>query len=264
MYSGRRTGITKVTFTPHSKLRADVQRAERQARIAAARAFARDTPNGWASVSNYGTRGRPSPTEVKAFDVVLGSPVTPVIIAPYATAVIVEPASWAGNSGLTCVNEIRQGTAFYERIGSKVQVKSVDCRFSIVQSNPATSSNEAGVIRCMLIYDRQCNGSFPAFTDIFSSANVAGVGYTNSGVNMTNRDRFVILADQMEQIDPGGSLSKAVKLFRNVRLETQYKLNGGTVGDIATGAIYFAIWAGTTISVSAYIADFSCRIRYYD
>jgi hypothetical protein len=119
-------------------------------------------------------------------------------------------------------------------------------------------------VRCMLIYDRQVNGAFPNLADIFASANATGTGYANSGVNMTNRGRFMILADQTETIDPAGGVSKAVKLFRTCALESEYKANSGTIGDLSTGAIYFAIWSGSAGPNSSYLSDFSCRIRYLD
>ena len=65
------------------------------------------------------------------------------------------------------VNGIAAGTAFNERIGRKIRIKSIALRFAgqINQTTPTPF-----VMRLMLVMDKQANGSTPLYSDFIISA----------------------------------------------------------------------------------------------
>jgi hypothetical protein len=224
-----------------------VRRQRREYRIASSRA----------SGSVYG-RGRFSTgrSELKGFDVQgVNQPALPAFSAiasaePYGTPF----------AGMTELNDIQQGAAFYNRIGSKVCMTSIMVRFNLLASATTVLSS----VRYAIVYDRQCNGAFPAITDIFGVNGATAAN--NSGVNLTNRGRFLILRDKAVTIDPASALSVDVEEYcKLTQLEAEFKASGGTIGDITTGAFYLVCGtvnlSGTgTVGIVSILA----RIRYLD
>lgn len=252
-YVGRRTGITSLTFTPSARTGLS-PKAERKARISGARAMAARTS--WAAVPNGGHRFSTSRTELKGFD--LNNPTGSAALSLWGSCAFSEPA--AAYLGITELNDVQQGAAFYNRVGSKISSTSLLVRFSVFQATTPISAT----IRYAIVYDRQCNGAAPAITDIFG-VNGNGAG-NNAGVNLTNRGRFLVLRDKCVTIDPASCLCEDVEEYCKLpQLETEFKATGGTIGDISTGAFYLivglvaGVGAGTVALNSLY-----SRLRYLD
>jgi len=203
-----------------------------------------------------------SSVEVKSFDQVL-----PITVCGMTAAVTgSEPA--AAWTGMTEVNLVRQGAAFYNRIGSKISVRSiqVDADFIITPGK----ANVAQILRMMLVYDRQANGAFPAITDIIQN-NDSGVATFFSGINIVNKSRFTIIRDKLIPMDYASGYEYPVHEFVKCNLEVEYKANGGTIGDITTGAIYMLLFVAYDDGGSSYpqVTNFAngtprIRIRYFD
>lgn len=189
--------------------------------------------------------------------------------------------SFASNGQRYCLNQTLPGTGFYNRIGSRIKMKSVDITIDFF---PNTASTALGnFYRIMLIYDAQTNGAMPNVSDVISSVNAAGSptsGYWQ-GLNMNNRDRFLILRDWMwstlgEGATPGTAATTSSVLTRPVTnpikwhiklrgLETMYKGETaplGSVSDIATGGLYLWCWAGAGSGILQGV--FTSRLRFYD
>ena len=116
----------------------------------------------------------------------------------------------------------------------------------------------------MLVYDRQPNRAFPAIGDVLFDA-PAGVVYYGSGVNMVNKSRFHVLRDLRIQLDPLAAESAVFHTYTKCRLETEFAADGGTVGDIATGAIYLIAFTGVLTGAGVIsMRNVITRIRYYD
>lgn len=207
--------------------------------------------------------GSSSRVEVKSFDVTPGNTAIPVPGGVTGA----EPAAFAGLCELNCV---QAGNAFYQRIGTKINVKSVMLRFqflnSIVTATGAFSELPA-VLRYMVIYDRQTNGAFPAMTDILQN-NDTGAVTLGSSVNITNRDRFVVLRDKQVELDyanqQGAWITEYIKC---PSLDVQFKSSSDTIGDITTGAIYlmvFGTYQDGPAFTGAQIQSIQSRVRYYD
>jgi len=255
-----RTPVTRPTFKTVSQLIADSsanRSARRQASYAANRLIA--IPRG---VPMYAVgRGQMARGEVKFFDVAV---LPSVISNPYGLPLVAsvtgaEPAT--AFAGLTEINCVPQGATAYNRIGTKIQIKSIklDGQFHMGGSAPTHNT-----FRWMLVYDRQPNGAFPLISTILSQ-NISTAPLFTSGVNMANRSRFVILRDQYVAMDPDSNGLVNVSAFVKTKLETQFSTSSANIGDITTGAIYFIAFAMFSAATS-FIANnnIQARIRYYD
>lgn len=198
-------------------------------------------------------------TELKAFD---------VDVASYNVNTTGSP---------TLVFLPRQGVDFDERVGRKTHIKSIYIRGQIaVQpaiANPiVTGANcPAQMGRLIVVWDKQPNGAAFAATDLLFSASVY------AQLNLNNRDRFQILADQQYCLGPfiynttatsaigtTADVIQEIKWYKKVNLETIYKADAGNIGDISTGAL-FVFWIGSVVSgTNDLVADMSVRCRYND
>lgn len=241
-----RGNYPSVTFTTKAIPKSSYRQAA-AARSAASRMQARLKPA-------Y-SLGRTSRQEVKCFDVTVGSPAGNLVA--FSSAASAEPG--AAFLGMTELNCVQQGAAFYQRIGTKITIKSIRVSFDIA----GVTSPAIDVVRWALVYDRQPNAAFPAIADIFS--NNSGTATSYGSVNMVNRSRFQIIRDQEVAIDPAQQQVAHVDSFCKGNWESEFKASGNTIGDIATGSILLII--GVSSVVGAVYPTFSgcqCRIRYYD
>jgi len=142
---------------------------------------------------------------------------------------------------MNLLNGVAAGTDFTQRVGRKFTMKSIWLKYFL---NPlTTTATPAGdLVRVMVIYDTQTNGTIPAVTDVLATANVL------SSINLNNRDRFKIIHDKWHSMNPsnyavgvptaGAPVVKFQKFFKVLNLETIFSGTAATVGSIATGAMF--------------------------
>lgn len=194
-----------------------------------------------------------------------------------------------GGGGTTqwCLNDVIQGAAFYNRIGNKIEMKSLEVRLPIIPSSTTNTSGTTEYIRAIIYYDAQPNGQFPAIADVLSS--YAADGTITSGsidfLNMNNRERFKVFMDvavnlgqisnntatsecQLALLDTNRTETNIHRYIRMKRLVCNYKASAGTVGsigDIATGAINLLIFSNAFNQASTSTSfQLRSRLRYYD
>jgi len=185
---------------------------------------------------------------------------------------------WGANTtgSFTLLNAMVLGTAYNDRIGRRIQIKSVYIR-GIVGAEAALTTISSPIVspafltRCIVFVDEQPNGAAPGITDLLFEATAC------SQLNPVYRDRFRVLADKQYAIgrmiyDTTNGVGAAdncqwpVKIYKKCNITTTYNAgSAGTVGDIATGALYM-FWcgsepAGTDVDGTALV---SARIRFYD
>lgn len=201
--------------------------------------------------------GRPSRVEVKSFDVTVTPPAATLTVA--ANAAGGEPG--AAFVGITELNCVRQGAAFYNRIGAKITVRSIQVTLSTIQVVLATYPT----VRVLLVYDRQTNGVFPAIADVLSvndtGVPAAGPGL-ETGLNIANKSRFQIIRDQYFDMDDAQSHNHTIKMFARGAWDVEFKSNNGNIGDISTGAIYLIVF--NDAAANSTMDGCSTRIRYFD
>lgn len=179
---------------------------------------------------------------------------------------------------INLLNGVATGAGFFNRVGSRIEGKSLHIRGNIV--NILTSVE--GYMRMIVIYDRQPNGALPALTDILQSRDQAGTAATTSvsEINLDQRDRFVVLRDKQWHVPsvtlavgvqtngpqyPGMDQEWDINEFIKLKgLTTHFKSSSAptTIADINTGAIYMAFFTDAT--TDAYSAIVGIRYRYGD
>lgn len=201
-----------------------------------------------------------------------------------APATEVKCLDWPQTTGLgldttgsvQCLNLIRVGSTFNNRIGRKVQLKSIYLNGFIY--NNAVNSGYS-MCRFLVVYDRQANGANPTYGDVITSLDQ---GTTTSstvydGINLNNRDRFKILLDK-RVITPalaagvvtGPSMVTGeefrISEFRSLKgLDTQFKADSSpaVIGDIATGSL-FLMTIGSQPAATGWGATMNIRLRFTD
>jgi len=178
-----------------------------------------------------------------------------------------------GSFTLLCNPQL--GTDMNNRVGRKILIKSAYIR-GFLSTEPAGSAavNSVGVqqARFILFCDMQPNANAPAVTDLLVAATPI------SHLNLNNRDRFKVYSDKMFTFGPyfrdttatqsvaaAAQQAYTFKKFKRLNLETVFNAtNGGTIGDITSGALYMfwigSVGAGTT-DVNAILTT---RVRYLD
>lgn len=197
-------------------------------------------------------------------------------------------ASLACNAtgSIICLNQIQAGSSFFNRIGRKIEMKTVRI-FCIIQPANVIKSPPNDLLRVALIYDRQTNGALPAITDIFQDTEQNATNTTDSysGINLNNRDRFLVVSDRRIMLPNVQNVSGLVDIawpnsfsgnnndymiddFRKLgNLVTHYKADSSpaVIGDIATGALLLVVFSTLTAGTEAFtILNWNVRLRYKD
>ena len=175
-------------------------------------------------------------------------------------------ATYACNStgSITLIATVAQGTSVNQRVGKKIQWKSMQIR-GTVQANPTTVSNNSA---WLIVYDRRPTGSLPAITDVLSSA--TAISFTNDA----NSGRFQILKRWNDTIlgnvgtagQQTDKTSIVVDEFLSLRsLPCAYKAAGtGAIGDIEQGALYLITVGDNAAGNTDSDAILAFRTRFLD
>lgn len=161
----------------------------------------------------------------------------------------VASGQWSNISFLT---PIAQSVTPAGRIGRKVTLKSLTCRWngSSLLTNPG---------RVMVVYDHAPNGALPVIGDILTGNGINDVNQLN------NNDRFIILRDFYTNSAVPNGLAVAAESF-HIRfpdggLQQQWTIAAtGTIADINTGALYLLFCPVTGVGVLSAVT----RVRYTD
>lgn len=175
-----------------------------------------------------------------------------------------------GSVTLLCCPSL--GSDMNNRIGRKIMLKSCYIRGRVYLESITAAQNNPQQARMMIVYDQQPNGVAPAITDLLVES------LPTSQLNLNNRDRFKILCDKeyvfdwsiysntaTQAVATAGRCIHLVKKYKKLNLETIFNaVNGGSIADIASGAL-FMVWIGSVVTGStdcnAYV---STRVRYSD
>ena len=174
------------------------------------------------------------------------------------------------------------GAAFYNRIGSKITMKSVHVKVNISARNAdVVFGGNNQTFRWLLVYDRQTNGAEPTIATLLRDYQSDGANNTVilSGMNPTQTGRFIILrehfvklvnvnnvvdldgaADSLTQHQDQWFINWFVKLKD---LETIYQASTGLVGDVANGALWLVALGDAPASNQMFCSfTFKSRLRF--
>lgn len=205
--------------------------------------------------------------ELKTSDGVPGTPANNVV--PMNTA----------NSNISYINLIPAGSGFNNRVGRKIEMKSLHLKGVITQAGHNTTVMD--YCRLAVIYDRQPNGAVTTTNNIFLSyaSDSATATTPSSGVNPDERERFVVLADIQLALPPttaataGTSSSDGISTTYNINrfiklnnLQTHYKQDSApaVIGDIATGALMICGMGQLAAGAEGWQFVGTWRLRYHD
>lgn len=217
------------------------------------------------------------------------------IVLRFSSSAGVNPAgsNYAGTTGQPgmLLNNITQGADARQRIGRKIQIKSIRVRVSarinddfitqvpvtnnvLVQYDTKSLSYAKGQsARLVLVWDKQPNGSIATSSMVFKAQN--GKLGTDAMMNLDYRDRFVILADETRALAPFGTGCVHFDIYKECDLTTIFS---STVADqqissIQSGALY-AFFLGDVETVTPVLtppientirSEYNmCRLRYLD
>lgn len=190
----------------------------------------------------------------------------------------------AGGTATGCVNIVNEGSGAWNRIGRRINMKSIEVRICLANLPAATPAAGAQIYRILLVYDAQWNGSSGfTYASLLQSRSIAGAGATGilSPVNLDNRDRFLILRDWiwtdvsvknvLDPLDTAANASSAMcaRLPRQLHwyhklrgLETVFGASTGSSTDINTGALLLiTVCSAATPYLTCNV---STRLRFYD
>lgn len=184
-------------------------------------------------------------------------------------------------ANFSTLNLVQVGTSFYQRIGRKISMKSLNFSGYIVATR---TINAQDLGRVILLYDRQCNGALPLLADVLQNVDQTGAATTtsNSSINMNNRDRFLILRDMRIYLpsaqNAAGVVTNAspedpIHDFGTIKFHV--KLNGllgqfkadsnpAVIGDIATGSLLLLVMGSQTAGNPGWSLVYETRLRYWD
>jgi len=174
-----------------------------------------------------------------------------------------------------------EGASFYNRIGRRVRGVSMQIR-GVIHAGLANAAQQAfPLLRWMLVYDRQPNGALPSAADVLTNYDHDGSTHTGilAGINMNNKDRFVVLRDKMINTQTVGASGDAVvdpvftptvfsqdlvinEFVKLGGLQTHFKASTGAIGDVSTGSYFILLITGNGSDVWNY--DVQVRFRFYD
>jgi len=154
-----------------------------------------------------------------------------------------------------------QGTEIFNRVGRKILVKSLLCRFTVAfVDTPSLYALDGDTFRLMVVYDKAPNGQSvgnPTLSSVIGG-NQAGIiantgGIVTAPVNLNFRDRFEIITDKIINIAPPSSLSAVPTLSRTYKktFKIYKRLNHEVIfsgpGTVNAGDIY---GNGSTVDVN--------------
>lgn len=189
-----------------------------------------------------------------------------------------------GTGAVICLNLVRAGSSFFNRIGRRIELKNITFSAIIAPLRTSTAATSE-YVRILIVYDRQTNGANPAIADILQSTDQSGANTTSSfsGINLNNRDRFRIFADERitlpnitvvgaittspsVDIDPMKTTFNIKRFIKLGRELTQYKADSApaVVGDIATGGLFLVFLGSTGAGAESYAVNWESRVRFND
>jgi len=189
------------------------------------------------------------------------------------------------NANAVVLNLIQAGTGSWNRVGRKVNLKSVrlvGVARTTVTPAVTTGSNVANFVRMVVVWDKQpSGGAIPAFDNIFGITAQDG---TESCPDILcppkydNQDRYRVMRDKVMEMTPAafaatGTVPSAGLLctfdeyikLNNAEVVFQGQSSPMTIADVSSGAlyVYFRSYNNQAAVAQAQI-DAIARLRYID
>jgi len=159
--------------------------------------------------------------------------------------------------------QITQGSGVSNRIGNEILIKNVQVRGHVTASTTTVLQH----CRLVLIYDKQPNGAYPAFTDIYLAASC------DSLPRLDIANRFIIFKEWYFPIEgyvtasiTGGGISSSYLIDENIPVNCpiKYGANAGAVADLRSGNLFFMQIGDVAAAATNPYATISLQVDYFD
>jgi len=180
------------------------------------------------------------------------------------------------------LNAMLTGPGFFNRIGSKVTMKSLHIKINIAPRIPVDApGGNNQTCRWLLVYDRQTNGAYPTISTLLADYQADGTNNTVvlSGMNPTQTGRFIILREHFVKffnVKNDADLTAAgqsmmeqdgqwfVNWFVKLKdLEAIYMANASNETEVSNGGLYIVCLSDvTTSNQSCAIWTYKSRLRF--
>jgi len=183
-----------------------------------------------------------------------------------------------GNTNdIQVLNLIAPGSGSFNRIGRKVNLKSVRLTGTASVAFPAvTTANAGDLLRMVVVWDKQPTGVLPNFDVIFGTTDQAGTETAVSSLSnlrYDNMERFQVVRDKIIPFNSNGastSITTIVAAFDEyIKLNHTCTYSGQsatcTIADISSGALYLifrTVYTDLSVTVSTTAGQY--RLRYID
>lgn len=167
------------------------------------------------------------------------------------------------STNMTLLTGVAIGTDYNARIGRKVCWKSLYVQGMVLNEGTPVASS---LNRIIVFYDKQPNGLTPIPTDVLTAATAS------APLNLSNRDRFVILMDK-RYVTGAISLTATMAVsdhtvalvhkYKKLNLETIFEGTDATIASIRTGSIWL-MTVGNNAVGTTYEFQGSVRMRFTD
>jgi len=110
------------------------------------------------------------------------------------------------NQNAWLLNAVDSGNGVNNRIGNRIELRALRLRLAPQFADGVFNSGGGSVLsanfsaRCLVFYDRQPTGALPSLDTVLATWGQGGLTTYNSilnGINVSFRERFVVLADEM-------------------------------------------------------------------
>jgi hypothetical protein len=187
----------------------------------------------------------------------------------------------SSTTSITLLNGTSPGAAFWNRIGRKVHWQSIQFNAVLALINATARSSDEDYCKIALVWDRQCNGAPPIYSDMFQDTDAGGAStsWAGSHRNLNNAKRFTVLREWQWFLPPMNvtntgfvtvasspmpAIPYTMDFYKKCNLETQYKADTGLIGDISSGGLFLVCVSSNPSNGSCFTLQGECRLRFLD
>lgn len=181
------------------------------------------------------------------------------------------------------------GSGFMNRLSNRTRGVSLQITGWLAPNGTNDITSQEQIARIMIIYDRQPNAAVPAIGTVLGdtiAAGTTGAPTPLSGINIANRDRFLVLRDRkvlLPQVgvngaappdgavvvqcanDTGKGSLNYQEFIKLKGLQTGYNTtNGGTIADITTGSFLVLAFCADAVAHAAWQFTAEVRFKFLD
>jgi len=182
------------------------------------------------------------------------------------------------NAGIVTVNLIDPGSASFNRIGRKLILDSLRVQLRATFTSLQTGGiTRGGVLRMVIVHDKQPAGVLPTFDSIFGRTVQNGTESTQftDPLKYDNMNRFKILRDRLYTINPQietntGNYEVVDDVYLKLgRIQSVYSGQSipQTIADLSSGAVYVIFRAdanNASVETWAVESTSNARLKYFD